>query len=233
MVDVTVHYHYFLPRTALGMDTQMLKTHGLALHYWLGKLINSGSMKATMLLWTSVSLPLLCQHLVFSARHSFDSSPCLLLPKLHRLLNTARISTSASSARMSSLAWKRNTCLPCCPHWRRQREGNDYALRGDSATPTCTSPPQGACMHNIFFPSLMLVLSLDIHFGPASATRLELLQRLLASVFAIECPTPSHCLFPLVVYCLWCLCLLVVLVLLVLSVHLTPLNKVWVRDLHL
>ena len=45
-----------------------------------------------------------CVNIWSSARHSFDSSPCLLLLKLHYLLNTARISTSATSARMSSLA---------------------------------------------------------------------------------------------------------------------------------
>jgi hypothetical protein len=64
--------------------------------------------------------------------------------------------------------------------------------------PPLVPPFRGPCTRTIFFPSLMLVLSPGIHFGHAGAARLELLRRQLSSVFAIECPTLSFCLFPLV-----------------------------------
>ena len=68
--------------------------------------------------------------------------------------------------------------------------------------PPLIPPFRGPCTRTIFFPSLMLVLSPGIHFGHAgAAARLELLQRQLSSVFAIECPTLSLCLFPLVPVC--------------------------------
>ena len=67
--------------------------------------------------------------------------------------------------------------------------------------PPLVPPFRGPCTRTIFFPSLMLVLSPGIHFGHAGAARLELLQRQLSSVFAIECPTLSLCLFPLVPVC--------------------------------
>ena len=98
-----------------------------------------------------------------------------------------------------------------CPHWRRHRQGNDHALHGESAAPTCFPLPR--CMHAQQF--------LPVSYGGAFA-RHPLRPRRRHTTWATTTTSACLCVCDRVsytlalpvptCYCLQCLCLLVVLV---------------------